>query len=190
MNTYKRLFDTLINNFKDNARDGLDELINFIEKTGNDALDYIESLDVDTLNELKGEANFNKIYEQFFSSNKGESFSNNDEWFKEKEKRYRQDREKRRKARENRRYNNSNKRQYSSSEHSSYNENDPYKIFGIPRNSTWKIIRLTYVKLVKKYHPDTRNSNMSPREKKIADIKLQKIYKAWEYFNENKRKFK
>jgi len=183
LDTYKRLFNSVVNGIKTGVIDNLDKLIDFIQESGNDALEYIESLDAETLAKLKNEASFNKIYEELFSEdNQVKEKPDYKKWFKEKEDAYKKARD----QRKNRSSYSSRKKPRSAS---SYGNENPFEVLGIPRNSKWSKIRLAYVKLVKKYHPDSRPANMNAMEKKKADQELQRLYAAWEYFENNKKKF-
>lgn len=56
---------------------------------------------------------------------------------------------------------------------------DPYKILGIPRNSTIKEIRTRYHCLVRKYHPDKNINEVNNEEAKNIIKKFQEIEYAY-----------
>jgi len=195
LGTYRRLFEHLIREFKSGISGSMDRLVDFIEKTGMDALEYLESLDLDTLESLMNNSSFEELYNDFFGG-KGESFtySRDDEWFKEKERKFREERERRKRGRggrtSHRRKSGGFDRNFSSSQSNSrWHSDDPFVILGVSRGDKWSKIRVTYARLVKEYHPDTRKSGLSDRENSIYDSRLQKIYVAWKYFVEHKSEF-
>lgn len=45
---------------------------------------------------------------------------------------------------------------------------DPHKILGVPRNASQSAIKLAFIALAKKHHPDTSTSEAAPEEFKRA----------------------
>jgi hypothetical protein len=181
---YKSLFDKIISSARF-GMENLEALVDMIEETGNSVIDKIDQLSVD------------ELYEDFFGKTEIHEAAGKEyqEWFQEKEEAYRRRRAERREHQSEQRSNYENNKR--SSENSDWfssffhqSEADPYRILGVSQNAQWNEIRTAFILRVKTFHPDSRGSGLTAEEQKQADQQLLKIYGAWEYFQNNKRKFK